>query len=102
MEITAYADHSYVATWETNRELSGKKARWIEFLCEFPAKIFNRKSQLNIVSEAFSDEKTTDRLTLFLFWRIRKLLISFGRLTTKMTSFTILMHIYVMLMKIFL
>jgi hypothetical protein len=39
MEITAYTDHSSVATWETNRELSGRKARWHELLCEFPVKI---------------------------------------------------------------
>ena len=57
MEITAYIDHSSLYTWETNRELSGRKARWIELLCEFPVKILYRKGQLSIVADALSRRK---------------------------------------------
>jgi hypothetical protein len=52
MEITAYTDHSSLATWETNRELSGRKARWHELLCKFPVRIIYRKGQLNIIADA--------------------------------------------------
>jgi len=54
MEITAYTDHSSLATWETNRKLSGRKARWHELLCEFPVRIIYRKGQLNIIADALS------------------------------------------------
>jgi hypothetical protein len=50
MEITAYTDHFSLATWQTNRKLSGKNARLIELFCDFPVKI----------------QKTTDRKTLDL------------------------------------
>jgi hypothetical protein len=52
MEITAYTDHSALATWETNRELTGRKARWIELLCELPVKILHRKGQLKVAADA--------------------------------------------------
>jgi len=29
-EITAYTYHASLATWETNRDLSGRKAHWTE------------------------------------------------------------------------
>jgi len=57
MGITAYTDHSSLATWESNRELSGRKARWHKLLCEFPVKIIYRKGQLNIIADALSRRK---------------------------------------------
>jgi hypothetical protein len=52
MEITAFTDHFSLFTWGTNRELSGKKARWHEFLCKFPVRIIYQKGQLDIVADA--------------------------------------------------
>jgi hypothetical protein len=43
MEVTACTYNFALATWETDRELSGRKACWIELLREFPLKIFYRK-----------------------------------------------------------
>jgi hypothetical protein len=57
METTAFTDHPSLATWETNRELFGRKARWIELLCEFPIEIIYWKGQLNIVANALSRRK---------------------------------------------
>ena len=82
-------DHFSLATWETNRKVSGRKSRWIDLLCEFPVKILYRKDQLTLWSTPYPDDKIADRSTFFLFWGIRIWLILFGSLTTKMTSFAI-------------
>jgi hypothetical protein len=62
IQITAYTDHSSLATWEANRELSGRKARWHELLCAFPVKIIYRKGQLNIIADALSRREDLRRI----------------------------------------
>ena len=50
-EITAYTDHPSLGTWETNRDLSGRKSSWTELLSEFSVEIVYRKGQDNIVAD---------------------------------------------------
>jgi len=57
MEIRTYTYRSSLAIWETNAELSGRKARWIELLCDFPVKILYPNGQLDIVADALSIQK---------------------------------------------
>jgi len=54
MEITAYTDHETLVGWQSNRDLSGRKARWVETLSEFPVRILYRPGQQNIVADALS------------------------------------------------
>jgi hypothetical protein len=39
LEVTGYTNHCSLSTWETNTDLSGRKGRWNEVLCELPFKI---------------------------------------------------------------
>jgi len=64
MEIVAYTDHSSLVTWETNRELSGRRARWMELLSQFPVKIVYRAGQKNILADALSRRNDLKELSL--------------------------------------
>ena len=52
--VHAYTDHKSIIHLVNQKRLSGRQARWMEFLSEFDFEIHYKKGQLNIVADALS------------------------------------------------
>ena len=53
-EVHAYTDHESLRHWQKYRNLTGRKARWVEVLDEFPVIIHYEPGSSNIVADALS------------------------------------------------
>ena len=52
--VHAYTDHRSLVHWQTFKNLSGRKARWVEMLNEFPVTVHYKPGTQNIVADALS------------------------------------------------
>ena len=72
IQITVYTDHSSIDTWETNRELSGRKLVGSSSSVSLLSKFSIKSVSSTLWPTPVPDDKTTERSTLFLPYRIRR------------------------------
>jgi len=65
--ITVYTDHSSLISWQTNRDLSGRRACWDEVLAEVSVSTVHRPGQHNIVADAFSKQRDNEHNQAYVF-----------------------------------
>ena len=52
--VQAYTDHESLTHWQKYRNITGRKARWVALLDEFPVEILYRPGSSNIVADTLS------------------------------------------------